>query len=236
MKLPKLVKVAIIPLVISAPLSAQEQAFDEQVRDTLLRNPEIILEVFEVLEQQQAAAASLADQELIARFAPALFQDADAPERVLVEFIDYQCSYCRRAAPEVIALTETSPDVVRHVVQFPILGEASNNAAAVMEAIRLSQPHEVFLAAHDALMMAEPQSLRLLATFVAGQGLDPDVIMPIADSEEVQQIIAANHALARGMGITGTPGFVTTNAVIRGFADRQALAGMFDTASSADTE
>lgn len=92
------------------------------------------------------------------------------------------------------------------------------------------------LFSYDALMMAEPQSLRLLATFVAGQGLDPDVIMPIAESEEVQQIIAANHALARGMGITGTPGFVTTNAVIRGFADRQALAGMFDNARMVDGE
>lgn len=221
---------------LSTPAFADDGAFDEAVRAALLRNPEIILEVFEVLEQQQAAAASVADQELIARFAPALFQDADAPERVLVEFIDYQCSYCRRAAPEVIALTETSPNVVRHVVQLPILGEASTNAAAVMEAIRLSQPHDVFLAAHDALLLSDPRSLRLLANFVAGQGLDPDQIMAIAESEEVQQIIAGNHALARGMGITGTPGFVTTNAVIRGFADRQALAGMFDVAVGSDNQ
>jgi protein-disulfide isomerase len=221
---------------LSTPAFADDAEFDEAVRDALLRNPEIILEVFEVLERQQAAAATVADQELIARFAPALFQDAEQPERVLVEFIDYQCSYCRRAAPEVIALTETSPNVVRHVVQLPILGEASTNAAAVMEAIRLSQPHDVFLAAHDALMLSDPRSLRLLANFVAGQGLDPDQIMAIAESEEVQQIIAANHALARGMGISGTPGFVTTNAVIRGFADRQALAGMFANASMADGE
>ena len=85
-------------------------------------------------------------------------------------------------------------------------------------------------------MLADTQSLRLLANFVAGQGLDPDVIMPIAESEEVAQIIAANHALARGMGISGTPGFVTTNAVIRGFADRQALAGMFASSRAEDGE
>ena len=218
---------AFITVGCNSTLLADTPNFDDQVRESLLRNPEIILEVFALLEAQEAAQASAVDAELIARNAVALFPEGADQGRVLVEFVDYQCGYCRRAATEVEALLEADPSLHRHIIQFPILGDASVNAASVMEAIRLSQPHDVFLDAHERLMAAEPATLRLMGNFVASLGLDPAEIMQIAESEEVTAIIAGNHVLARSMQITGTPGFVTEMAVIRGFADAQTLAALF---------
>ena len=220
-----------ISLLTSGMLFADSSTFDQKVRESLLRNPEVILEVFALLEAQEAAQASALDVELIARNAVALFPEGAEQGRVLVEFVDYQCGYCRRAATEVEALLEADPSLHRHIIQFPILGDASVNAASVMEAIRLSQPHDVFLDAHEQLMAAEPAKSRLMGNFVASLGLEPAEIMEIAQSEEVTAIIAGNHALARSMQITGTPGFVTETAVIRGFADQQTLARLFTTAS-----
>lgn len=206
--------------------SAQEVNldFDAAVRESLLRNPEVILEVFELLEAQQASAQQAEDAMLIANTAYRLFDGAgEAP--VLVEFVDYQCGYCRQAQSQIEALLAEHPETQLRVVQLPILGDASLRMARIVAAIRELHGEEAYLTAHRAIMAGDGRLLQNPETLIESLGHDVESVMAKAETDEVQSQIAATQGLARELRISGTPGFVTRTDIIRGFADMQALEG-----------
>ena len=45
----------------------------------------------------------------------------------LVEFLDYQCGYCRKAQPEVTELLSADGDIRLMVKEMPILGPARSS-------------------------------------------------------------------------------------------------------------
>ena len=82
-----------------------------------------------------AMAQDRSDEE-IAAVRNAVFNDPDAPvmgnpqgKTVLVEFSDYNCGFCRKAMPEVVALLKSDPKLKLVVHELPIFGEGSRYAA-----------------------------------------------------------------------------------------------------------
>ena len=55
-------------------------------------------------------------------------------------------------------------------------------------------------------------------------GLDGDAILAKAESPEVGQVIADNHALAKEMQISGTPTFVMNDMMLRGYLPYDGMA------------
>ncbi|MCF6278198.1 MAG: DsbA family protein, partial [Anaerolineales bacterium] len=138
--------------VISAAASTAQDfgTFDKQVRQALLRNPEIILEVFALLEDQQKAETAMSDQQIIDQFKVELFgEDADSSNSILVEFADYQCGYCRQSVPVVASIMADNPDVSLRLIELPILGEKSREYAAKMLAIKALHGEETYLELHS---------------------------------------------------------------------------------------
>ncbi|MEC9311738.1 MAG: thioredoxin domain-containing protein, partial [Pseudomonadota bacterium] len=119
-------------LDLSNMSATEREAFGAQVREYLMENPEVILEAVNLLEQRQAAAEATRDQALVADNLQELENDGYSwvggnPEGdiTLVEFMDYRCGYCRRAAREVAELLAKDGNIRWVVKEFPILGEAS---------------------------------------------------------------------------------------------------------------
>ena len=215
----------------AAVSTAQEVGtFDEQVRQALLRNPEIILEVFALLEDQQKAEAAVSDQQVIDQYSVELFgDDAEANGSILVEFADYQCGYCRQSVPVVASLLADHPDMTLRVIELPILGEKSREYAAKMLAIKSLYGEEAYLELHSLFLGGRGGELQNFDEVIADRGLSPQRVYEVALTEPIQETIAANLALAEAMGINGTPGFVTRSSIIRGFVQKpvllQALSG-----------
>jgi protein-disulfide isomerase len=224
-KLKKMVKIctSIALLALTCGQVRADPAFDAQVRDTLLRNPEIILEVFDLLEAQQAVAETEADLNLIEGVARHYFADDPSETAILVEFVDYQCSYCRRAHGEVAALVEADQQFVRRVVQLPILGDVSTAAAEIVLAIRADQGEEAYLAAHDAFMGGDARYTQRPMLYVEEAGFDSGIIQQLTQSAEVQAEISQTREIAQALGISGTPGFITRTNILRGYADSATL-------------
>jgi protein-disulfide isomerase len=207
----------------------------EEIRAYLLDNPEVIMEAVAVLEQREAAGQAAADIELVRANAEALF---NAPadwsggnpqgDITLVEFMDYRCGYCRRAAPEVDALISTDGNIRLVLKEFPILGEESVAASRFAIATKQVAGDAAYKSVHDALMsysgaMNEAGFTRLAEAL----GLDAGPILAEMDSDAVTGVIAANHALAQRLRINGTPAFVMDERMLRGFlpqAQMQAIA------------
>jgi protein-disulfide isomerase len=209
----------------------ERAAFREEVRLFLLENPEVIVEAMTELQNREDLAAAERDAAMLQTNADALFQssadwvggnpDGDV---TVVEFMDYRCSYCRKAHDEVNELI-TSDGNIRYVIkEFPILGEASLVASQFAIAVQLIHGADAYKAAHNALMtMRGDPSAETLTRLAADMGLDAAPILEKMASDEVNAVIQANHELASIMEISGTPTFVIDGTLLRGYVPLDGL-------------
>ncbi|MCC1491909.1 DsbA family protein [Cognatishimia sp. F0-27] len=209
----------------------QADAFGEQVRSYLLANPGVLQEMVTRLEEQQAAAQSQNDRALVAMHAGALYDDGFSAvsgnpdgDVTIVEFVDYRCGFCRRAAPEVAQLVEGDGDIRLITKEFPILGEASLVSSQFAIATLITQGTEAYKAMHDGLIALEGDPTEAaLSRLASTLGLDVDAIFEEMDSDEVMRRIAETRALAQALQITGTPTFVFGEQMVRGYAPLDAM-------------
>jgi len=218
-------------------LSEGERALlRDEIRAYILDNPEIIMEAVAVLEQRQSQEQAQADVDLVKVNAKALFNDPASwvggnPEGdiTLVEFMDYRCSYCRRAFDEVAGLLENDGNIRFVVKEFPILGEDSVLASRFAIATLQVAGDEAYKSVHDALMtysgtMNETGFSRLADTL----GLDANKIISEMNSPAVDKVIADNHALGQRLAISGTPSFVMGDQMLRGYLPQDAMQQIAD--------
>jgi protein-disulfide isomerase len=213
---------------------AERATFRAEIRDYLLQNPEVLLEAIAVLEQRQAQAETMQDQAMVMANAAALFEsehdwEGGNPEGdiVLVEFMDYRCGYCRRAQPDVERLISTDGNIRYIVKEFPILGDESIMASRFAISARQNIGDDAYELLHVALMQMRvdvtEDSLRRLAESLE---LDADVILAGMNAPEVDEVIAANHALAGILQISGTPTFVMNDQMLRGYMPYEGMAAL----------
>ena len=205
--------------------AAEREAFNTAVRDYLVANPEVIVEAMTVLQSREDQAAAQNDLTLVQDNKEAIFNDGTSwvggnpdGDITVVEFMDYRCGYCRKAYTEVEDLVKSDGNIRFVLKEFPILGEESMISSRFAVAVQQLHGPDAYKKAHDALIAlrgnADEANLTRLATEM---GLDPVAILARMNSDEVTAVIAANHALAETMAISGTPTFVMGGQMLRGY-------------------
>ena len=208
-----------------AMTDAERLAFRAEVKAYLLENPEVLVEAMNVLQDRQDTAEASRDAELLQTNAAAIFEDPASyvggnpqGDITVVEFLDYRCSYCRKAVEEVAELVKSDGNIRFIVKEFPILGEDSVTSSRF--AISVLQLHgaEVYATLHHALMTLrgspDPATLTRMATDL---GLEPQPILDHMNTPEVTAVIEANRALGDALAISGTPTFVVNGTLLRGY-------------------
>ena len=194
--------------------------------EAILEKPEILIEALSILQERENIALAEAQTDALSELrddfeknAP-IFGNLDGSV-TLVEFFDYNCGYCRRAAPEVKAVLEASKDVRIIYREFPILGPGSEVAARASLAARNQGKYQQF---HEAMMALNGQAFEASVMEVAGDvGLDLEVLKTDMQSDLVNDHIAASLRLAEALRITGTPTFVLGDEIIPGVIERGTL-------------
>lgn len=210
---------------ISEMSQEERDAFRAEIRNYLLDNPEVIMEAVQALEERQQQAQANADKDFIAANASAIFEDdvswvGGNPDGdvTVVEFLDYRCGFCRRAAPEVAKLLQNDGNVRLVVKEFPILGEQSVIMSRFAIATLQVAGDDAYKSVHDVMLAAEgDMSETRLRRIASDLKLDADAILAQMSSDEVTQIIAQNRALAQSLNIQGTPSFIVGEEILRGF-------------------
>jgi protein-disulfide isomerase len=227
----------------SSPFSADERAaLHAEIRSYLLANPEIVMEMVNILDERQKSASAVDDKSLIAANAAAIFDDGFSwvggnPEGKLtiVEFLDYQCGYCRKAQPEITQLIEDAGDVRLIVKEMPILGPGSDLAARAAVATMVSEGAEAYARMHHELMTTKGQITDAsLERAFANAGVDADKARAAMDDPEVTRRLDATHALAETLGVSGTPTFVVADQMVRGYVPLASMQGLVDQARAAE--
>ena len=126
----------------------------------------------------------------------------------IVEYLDYNCPYCRKIAPEIRQVVQDDGKVRLVLKDWPILGEVSKIAARMALAAKYQ---DKFVEAHDALIgvssrLTEPRIRELLA----GVGINIDRLDRdlTAKAKEIDAILARNSAQAEAFEFRGTPSFI----------------------------
>lgn len=229
-----LLSLAVAATLIAAPALAfdpanmtdeERAAFNQAVKDYLVANPEVLVESYATLQKQEEAAKTDREQVALAENKDAIFNDGVSfvggnPEGdvTVVEFIDYRCTYCRKAWEEVDDLVKADGNIRFVVKEFPILGEGSVLSSRFAIAVKLLHGDAAYKQAHDALLsLRADASAETLGRLATDLGLDPAPILTKMDSDEVTSIILANHDLGNKLEISGTPTFVIGNQMVRGY-------------------
>lgn len=204
---------------------ADKEAFGAAVREYLLANPQVLREWIAVLQDSEAEAEAAQDEALVAAHAAEIFDDGHSwvggnPEGdvTMVEFLDYRCSYCRRAHPEVQELVSSDGNIRKIVKEFPILGEESVLASRFAIAVKLVAGDAAYGAMSDTLMEHRGAfTTETLARLADDAGLESEAVLARMDAAEVTEAIQKNYALAQAMNISGTPTFVVGDTMLRGY-------------------
>ncbi len=210
---------------------AERAAFQKEVRAYLLAHPEVLVEAMDALQAQRDAQQASADKTIVAENKAALLEDANSwsggnpnGDITVVEFMDYRCGYCRKAFDEVEQLVKTDGNIRFVVKEFPILGEDSVISSRFAIAVRQLHGDEAYRKAHDALITLRGQPDKAnLEKLAADLGLEAAPIFEKMASDEVTDIIKANHAMADKLQISGTPTFIVGDQVLRGYLPLDAM-------------
>ncbi|MEL6569625.1 MAG: DsbA family protein [Pseudomonadota bacterium] len=225
---------AAISSLILLPACAQEAAtadtasamsraeVQEIIRDYLMENPEIIEEALVELSARQKAEEERKAREALAANSEALYQNAadftigpDDAEVTVVEFFDYRCGYCKRSVDYVAGLPANYDGQVRVVFkELPILSPESREAA--LAAIAAGKQGKYF-EMHVALMEHRGNySTPEINALAAEVGVDVEQMRADMDSDDVQKHLADSSALARELGVSGTPAFFVGDTFVPG--------------------
>jgi protein-disulfide isomerase len=202
--------------------------FDQRVRNYLLNNPEVIVESLQLMETRKRANAAAKTNSALAAHKNEILRDPDSPvggnpdgDVTLVEFADYNCPYCRRVAPIMTEAEAADPQLRVVYKEIPILGPNSAFAAKAALAARQQGKYVEF---HRELMNAKGVAAEGLVLAIATKiGLDVEKLKADMEAPQIQAAIDRNLALARALGINGTPTFVIGDRIKSGAIDLKTM-------------
>lgn len=200
---------------------AQKTEIEKIVREYLLANPELFLEVQTELEKKLEEMQSARLQSAIKENAEVLFRRKNAPtagnpdgDVTVVEFFDYNCGFCKRGFADLAKLIAKDPKVKVVLKEFPIFGKGSEDAA---RAALAAKQQGKYWDLHGALLSLENRVDGAAALKEAEKlGLDMAKLKADMRSKEVDAEIASVRDLAQKMGINGTPHFLVGDRTIAG--------------------
>ena len=200
--------------------SGERAAIEGLVHDYILAHPEILPEAMNRLQANGAAKQIAAQRDRIETpFAGAVLGNPQGAI-TLVQFTDYACGYCRQSVADIAALVAAHPDLRVVVRELPILSRESEQAARMaLSAARQGR----YAAFHEAMFGGEKPAQASIAAAVRKAGVDAGLGVPVAASAQVTNELAGNVALAKELGITGTPAWVVGDRLLIGAVGRQAL-------------
>ena len=216
--------------VASSEPALDRKAVETIVREYLLENPELLLEIQQALDVKEKEKQRIAQLDVIKDAKAEIFNAGydgvvGNPDGkvTIVEFYDYNCGYCKRAQEDMLALTAADPELRFVLKEFPILGPDSQKAHVVSMAFRALMP-EKFEVFHNTLIAAPGRAGEATAIKIAMDlGADEAKLREEMKNPSISESFAKTYELAQKLSITGTPSYVVGSEVVFGALGQEVL-------------
>ncbi|SCA58047.1 27kDa outer membrane protein [Candidatus Terasakiella magnetica] len=208
--------------------STEQEEVRKLVRETLLQNPEILVEAMSILQQRQEQARADQQKAALNSVSADMIKGPLTPvagnpkgDVTLVEFFDYNCGYCKRAFPGVMEVINSDKNIRYVLKEFAILGPESEVAA---RAALAAEKQGKYMDFHIAMMtMRGRLSTDKIMKTAKDVGLDVEKLKKDMSGDDVNAEITSTREIAQKLGITGTPAFIIGDQVIAGAVPPEAL-------------
>ncbi|QLH43991.1 MAG: DsbA family protein [Coxiellaceae bacterium] len=196
--------------------TTQTKQIEDIVHSYLVKNPQVLVEAANSLQQQQMSQMEKTASKAIAKNAKDIFNSPGSPvmgnpqgDVTLVEFMDYQCGHCKDMGPVLDALIKSDGQLRVVIKEFPIFGPDSEFAS---RAALASQKQGKFTAFHLALL-ADRNRLNKDEVLKVAQkvGIDTQKLQQDMNDPAIDAQLKENVRLAQELGLIGTPAIVIGN-------------------------
>ncbi len=211
--------VALVVSVIAIIMCAANCGKSESVKETLMKNPEIVVEAMQSFEKIAAEKQKAEAKKAIVDNLKDI-QDANAGvvanpegEIVLVEFFDFSCGYCKSIAPVLEKIATDNPNVKIIARELTFLGPISQYAAkanlAAKEQGKYAEVHKALITHEGRLSEAKIDELAVLA------GVNLEQLKADMNSDKVAQQLAKTNELAGRIKVRGVPTLILNDEVLQ---------------------
>jgi len=218
-------------------VQAHPEIIREQVLRTIRENPQIIMDVLkdnsiEVLQIVEKGSRDLADKKRDERLkldlanpkkpdinmARPFIGDPNAPVTI-VEYSDFQCFYCGKAASTVQELVRKYPQKIRVFFKHMPFHEMSRMEALYFEAIARQSAekawkfHDMAFDRREDIMKEKERALQEIVNLL---GVDDALLKKDLESKELADRITEDMKEARSFGFDATPSFLINGISVVG--------------------
>ncbi len=210
-------------------VSLNQESLNPMIEKYLLKNPEILISMSELLQTKQAAQADQRISAALIELNDEIYNNPDSivlgnpdGDVTLVEFFDYNCPYCRQVMPHITDLLENDKNLKVIIIEFPVLGQNSFEAAQISVAVNIIGAD--YWTFHETLFATRGSITAQKALEVAkDMGISEEKIKEIINSDEATRIIENAYAIAQELDINGTPAFIIGKEIIPGAVELEQL-------------
>ena len=214
----------ILILVTFLGLNAFSENIDEKIKKFLLNNPEIILQSLENFEKKQIAEKKKLNNQIIADNKTQILNSSNGmysgnleSENVIIEFFDYNCSYCKKAHQDILKIEQNKKNVKVIYKNFPILSESSKKLAEIALFIAKDN-NEKFIKFHNLIMGRKGLiNKNQLKDILDDLGYDQGKLKNNLNSEYIKNQLFKDRELAEKLSLRGTPAFIVNDKLFFGY-------------------
>ena len=222
---------------VAASLSKdQASAVNDMIHQFIMKNPEVLLESVELyqkrLESEKVAVAAQASGDVVAEIKSGALDvpfagDLDS-DTMIVEFLDFNCGFCRRGFDAIQSLIADEDHPVKVAfIDLPVLGKSSREAAKFALAAKMQGKYFEFHMAlfGNAGLKSESSFIKIAKELE----LDIDKLKADANGEAVEAILERNREIANRLNISGTPAFIIGTEFVPGYIPYETMKSMLET-------
>jgi protein-disulfide isomerase len=235
---------ALFTLSLAVPAMAdnfsptQKSEMEKIIHTYLLEHPEILRDMANKLDENDKKHETESRIGVLHSKAAEIFHDAsDAVignpkgDVTLVEFMDYNCGWCKKSVKEMQTLLKTDKNVRVVMKEFPIFGDGSEYAAkAALASVKQGKYWEF----HQALFASESKvTAEVVDQIAAEQGLDVARMKKDMEDPAIAANIQKTQILAQTLLFTGTPAFIVDDQVTPGYTPIDGLMASLATVRAA---
>ena len=207
-------------LSVGPPNKAQ---IEQVVHDYLVAHPEVLVEVSQRLDSQQAAVEDKARSDALFNVGTKALLDpkvayvtgpADAKVTV-AEFFDYRCPHCKASMAAMRHLIDGNSKVRVAFIERPIL--TADSVVAAQAAVAARRQGDKYVPFHFALMATTGDLPKdRILDIAKSVGLDVAKLEKDMADPAVVDAVKASNELANKLHFNGTPTFVINDKIIVG--------------------
>ena len=235
----KLAYILILLLIISNIFIFIKLGCTKNIANWIDQNPQAILNsVQKYAEAEQARLQQERDKqsaEALKNNKDRIFSEKNVGvankkgKKVIVEFFDYNCGYCKMASKVVDKMAKEDKDIKVLFKEFPIFGGTSDLAARYSTAVAIEYPDK-YLEFHSNLMNIGARNTNDIEKAVKDSGISLFKIKKVLEDKksDIDAVLAENRSLATELGLQGTPAFVIGDTLIPGYVDESTIRSLLD--------